>query len=81
MNNWKTTIAGLALSAYPIIDSLIQAYTAGYFTDKTGSQLWLGIGFIILGVLAKDHNVSGSNKPDTVADDIGGGGIKNPPNK
>lgn len=59
MKNWKTTLAGLLLSAYPIIDAVMKAYTAGYFTDKTGSQLWMGIGFILLGVLAKDHNVSG----------------------
>lgn len=70
MKNWRTTIAGIALSLYPIIDSLIQAYSAGYFTDKTGSQLWLGIGFIIFGVLAKDHNVSGSKeKPKAFADE------------
>lgn len=83
MKNWRTTLAGLALSAYPIIDSLFQAYNAGYFTDKTGQQLWLGIGFIIFGILAKDHNVSGS-KPLPYADDstvippIAGGGQKNP---
>jgi len=82
MKNWRTTLAGIALSAYPIIDSIMQAYTAGYFTDKTGMQLWLGVGFIIFGVLAKDHNVSGGKPNNTTADDgddIGGGGIKNPP--
>ena len=78
MKNWKTTLAGIALAAYPIIDAIIQAYTAGYFTDKTGSQLWLGIGFIVLGVLSKDHNVSGNNIA-TSETQIGGGGIKNPP--
>lgn len=81
MKNWRTTLAGIALSAYPIIDSIIQAYTAGYFTDKTGMQLWLGVGFIIFGVLAKDHNVSGSKPTNTVADGeeptIAGGGQKN----
>jgi MFS family permease len=60
MRNWRTTIAGFVLSVYPIVDAVMQAYTAGYFTDKTGSQLWMGIGFIVLGVLAKDHNVSGA---------------------
>lgn len=81
MKNWKTTLAGLALSAYPIYDAIIQAYTAGYFTDKTGAQLWLGIGFIIFGVLSKDHNVSGDGKKKQTleGEDIGGGGIQNPP--
>ena len=60
--NWRTTLAGIALSAYPIIDAIMQAYAAGYFTDKTGGQLWTGIGFIVLGVLAKDYNVSGTKQ-------------------
>lgn len=83
MKNWRTTIAGIALSLYPIIDSLIQAYQAGYFTDKTGSQLWLGIGFIIFGVLAKDHNVSGSKEKAKLFTDtpIDGGGDPNDPKK
>lgn len=68
MKNWRTTLAGLALSAYPIINSLFEAYNAGYFTDKTGGQLWLGVGFIIFGILAKDHNVSGS-KQEKFSDD------------
>lgn len=68
MKNWRTTLAGLVLSAYPIIDAVMQAYTAGYFTDKTGGQLWMGIGFIILGVLAKDHNVSGTKSQNIVGD-------------
>ena len=72
MKNWRTTIAGFVLAIYPIYDALLQAYTAGYFTDKTGGQLWLGIGFIIFGVLAKDHNVSGQSII---------GGSTPPPNK
>jgi len=79
MKNWKTTIAGVAMSAYPIIDAVVQAYNAGYFTEKTGGQLWLGIGFIVFGVLAKDHNVSGTKNVADAPEDIGGGGIKNPP--
>lgn len=81
MKNWRTTLAGIALSAYPIIDSVMQAFNAGYFTDKTGMQLWLGVGFIIFGVLAKDHNVSGSKPNNTTAEGeeepIRGGGTKN----
>ena len=69
MKNWRTTVAGIVLSAYPIADAIMQAYTAGYFTDKTGGQLWLGIGFIVLGVLAKDHNVTGAAKKEPVIGD------------
>jgi len=80
MRNWRTTIAGFVLSAYPIIDAIMQAYTAGYFTDKTGSQLWMGIGFIVLGVLAKDHNVTGSSVKRLV-DDNPEIGLPKPPIK
>lgn len=74
MKNWRTTIAGYVIAIYPISDALYQAYQAGYFTDKTGGQLWAGIGFIILATLAKDHNVSGTddvNKINKFADEIG----------
>lgn len=59
MKNWRTTLAGLVFAAYPVIDALIKAYQSGYFTDKTGGQLWLGIGIIAIGILSKDKNVTG----------------------
>jgi hypothetical protein len=76
MKNWRTTLAGVILSAYPIIDALMQAYQSGYFTDKTGGQLWLGIGFIVLGILSKDHNVTGGTKSQSII-----GGSTTPINK
>jgi hypothetical protein len=62
MKNWKTTLAGIVFAAYPIIDALMKAYESGYFTELTGGQLWAGIGFIVIGVLAKDYNVSGTKQ-------------------
>lgn len=62
MKNWRTTLAGIVFAAYPIIDALMKAYESGYFTDKTGGQLWGGIGIIVFGILAKDYNVSGTKK-------------------
>ena len=59
MKNWRTTLAGIVFAAYPIIDALIKAYESGYFTEKTGGQLWGGIALIVIGVLAKDKNVTG----------------------
>lgn len=62
MKNWKTTLAGL-IGALPFaIDALVQAYTAGYFTDKTGWQLFGAIAVIVITSVAKDHNVSGTSK-------------------
>lgn len=79
MKNWKTTIAGYAVSLPLLIDALVQAYNSGYFTEKTGWQLYLSIGIIILSTLAKDHNVSGGNtKQQNYLDDLGG---SNPPKK
>jgi len=62
MKNWRTTLAGLVVSAPFIVDALLQAYTAGYFTDKTGGQLFVSIAFVVFARLAKDHNVSGTSK-------------------
>lgn len=85
MKNWITTLIGLASGLYPLITAIQEAFEAGYFTGKTGTNFWLGLGLIILGFYAKDKNKSGTNDPekldelaDEVAKRIGGGGIKNP---
>lgn len=70
MKNWRTTLAGLVFAAYPVIDALIKAYQAGYFTDKTGGQLWLGIGIVAIGVLAKDKNVTGVGEAAKTKDEV-----------
>ena len=59
INSWKTTLVGFLVGIYPLVESVIEAYNAGYFTDKTGSQFWIGLGIIVLGYLSKDHNVTG----------------------
>ena len=60
MKNWKTTVAG-ALAGLPLlIDALIQAYNAGAFTGKSGSQLALSIALIVIGYILKDPK-----KPNT----------------
>ena len=59
MKNWKTTVIGFLLGIYPLIESIIDAYNSGYFTDKTGYQFWFGLGIIVFGYLSKDHNVTG----------------------
>jgi len=68
MKNWKTTLAGLVTGLPFAIDAIIQAYTAGYFTDKTGWQLFGAIAVIVITNLVKDYNVTGGN----VAQSIGG---------
>jgi hypothetical protein len=64
MKNWKTTVAGLVAGLPFAIDAILQAYTAGYFTDKTGWQLFGAIAVITITSLAKDHNVSGFKAED-----------------
>jgi len=54
MKNLKTTLAGLLTGLPLLIDALIQAYNAGAFTDKSGSQLVLAIGLVTIGWLASD---------------------------
>jgi len=62
MKNYKTTLAGLIAGLPLLIDALIQAYNAGAFTDKSGNQLLLAIGVVLIGYLASDKN-----KPNTPA--------------
>jgi hypothetical protein len=68
MRNWKTTLAGLLAAAPIAIDALITAYNAGAFTGKSGGQLLIAIGLILLSTFAKDHNVSGQKLVDADAD-------------
>jgi len=54
MKNFKTTVAGIVAGLPLLIDALIQAYNAGAFTGKSGSQLVLSIALIIIGYILKD---------------------------
>jgi len=82
MKNWRTTLAGFIVSAPFMIDALIQAYTAGYFTDKTGWQLFASVAFVVFSRLAKDHNVSGTSKGvQSTEEENNGIGLPIPPKK
>ena len=59
MKNLKTSLAGLIAGLPFIVDALIQAYTAGTFTNKSGLQLVAAIGVVLLGLYSKDHDVKG----------------------
>lgn len=62
MKSWKTTLAGF-LTGIPLgIEAIVEANNAGAFTGKTGSQLAAAVGMVLLGLFAKDHNVSGTGK-------------------
>ena len=59
MKNLKTSLAGLLAGMPFIVDALMQAYTAGTFTNKSGLQLVAAIGVVLLGLYSKDHDVKG----------------------
>ena len=59
MKNLKTSLAGLLAGMPFVIDELMQAYTAGSFTNKSGLQLVAAIGVVLLGLYSKDHDVKG----------------------
>jgi hypothetical protein len=63
MKNWKTTLAGLTVGLPVAWDAIVQAYNAGAFTGKSGLQLVAAIGIVLLGLVSKDHNVTGGTKP------------------
>ena len=86
MKNWITTIIGFAGGIYPLLTAIQEAFEAGYFTGKTGTNFWLGLGIIVLGFYAKDKNKSGTNDPDKIdelADKVAHrlGGSQIPPKK
>ena len=55
MKSWKTTLAGILAGAPVAIQSLLDAYNSG----KSFAQLAIGVGVILIGVYAKDKNVTG----------------------
>lgn len=59
MKNFKTSLAGIIAGVPFIIDALMQAYSAGAFTGKSGLQLVAAIGVVLLGLYSKDHDVKG----------------------
>lgn len=59
MKNFKTSIAGIIAGLPFIIDALMQAYSTGAFTGKSGLQLVAAIGVVLLGLYSKDHDVKG----------------------
>ena len=54
MKDFKTTIAGLIAGVPMLVDALLQAYNAGAFDGKTGVQLFLAIGLVLLAYFASD---------------------------
>lgn len=65
LTSWKTTLAGLIAGLPIAINALVQAYNAGTFTGEKGAQLAAGIGLVLIGLVAKDHDVTGGTKPNT----------------
>jgi len=61
MKSWKTSIAGIVAGLPTAIDALVAAYNAGQFTGKSGVQLAIGVGLVLLGVWSKDSNVTGGS--------------------
>jgi hypothetical protein len=59
MKNLKTSLAGLLAGVPFIIQAIMEAYTAGAFTNKSGLQLVAAIGVVLLGLYSKDHDVKG----------------------
>lgn len=53
MKNWKTTLAGIFLGSVQILTPVIQT------GNITIGEVLKGIGFAVLGWIAKDYNVSG----------------------
>ncbi len=59
MTNIKTTLAGLIPGLLIGGQALLEAYEKGQFEGKTGVQLAIALGFVLLGAYSKDHDVTG----------------------
>ena len=62
MKNWKTTVAGIAVGSLVLIVKMIQAHMAGG-PPITVETLVLSVGIATLGVLSKDYDVTGGERP------------------
>lgn len=62
MKNWKTTFAGLVTGLPFAINALMDAYAAGYFTDKSGWTLFGALAWILVTALVKDHDATGGQR-------------------
>ena len=81
MKNWRTSLVGLIGGLPLLIDALVQAYNSGYFTDKTGVQLWISIALIVLSLLAKDKNITGVGNDALTKKEVEDIGLPKPPIK
>ena len=70
MKDWRTTLAGLVTGLPFAINALIDAYAAGYFTDKTGWTLFVSLAWILVTALVKDsknkeaQGILGTDRPN-----------------
>jgi len=69
MKDWRTTLAGLVTGLPFAINALMEAYTAGYFTDKTGWTLFGSLAWILVTALVKDskskeQGILGTDRPN-----------------
>lgn len=61
MKNWKTTAIGIISGIGLACNAVVDAYNAGTFDSNNTVQLVLALAFVLLGVNAKDNNVTGGN--------------------
>lgn len=72
MKNWKTTLIGILTGGGISIDAIVrQGFTEGWH------QALIGLAIALLGLYAKDHNVSGSVQK--ASDEGTEGGVGNRP--
>lgn len=63
--NIQTFLAGLLAGAPIAADALVEAYNNGAFTGKSGAQLCLGVGIILLGAFSKYKKTTGGTIAQT----------------
>lgn len=62
MKNWKTLLGGLVAGLPVAISGIDEAIKAGTIDTTSIGKFALGIGLVLLGIFAKDKNVTGGTK-------------------
>lgn len=62
--NWKTTLAGI-ITGIPLLLHSVGVGSVGHFGNTDWLTLIGGLGAVLTGAVAKDHDVTGGTKPNS----------------
>lgn len=64
LRNWKTTLAGILTGGPLLACQFFHICSVGHFGSGDWLQVVSGVGAVLTGFLAKDHDVTGGVRPN-----------------